>query len=375
MHSFRVLVIGGYGFFGRRLVERLARQPGLHVIVAGRSAEQGQALVQALRPSDASEISCAALDVHDAGLAHELKALRPDVVVHTCGPFQGQRYHVAEACIAVGAHYIDLADGREFVAGIGCLQMPALAAGLAVISGASSVPALSSTVADHLAQGFTQLEAIDIGISPGNRTDRGLSTVKAILSYCGKPLPVSGPAPIHGWSGSRRHVYPAPVGSRLLSPCDVPDLVLLPGRYAGNPSVRFGAGLELSLLHRGMNAMAMLTRCGVVPDWSVHAGALTRAADWFKTLGSDAGAMHVSVTGKTASGVTSGMTTTRTWHLVATNGDGPYVPTLAAAALVRRLRQGDGSLVSAQACVGLLSLDDFAAEADGLHIAMGAASS
>ncbi len=366
MHSCRVLVVGGYGFFGRRLVERLARQPGLHVIVAGRSAEQGQALVQSLGQSDESEVSCAALDVHASGSARELKALGPDVVVHTCGPFQGQRYHVAEACIAAGAHYIDLADGREFVAGIGCLQIQALAAGLAVISGASSVPALSSTVADHLAQGFTTVETIDIGISPGNRTDRGPSTIQAILSYCGKPLPARGPAPVFGWCGSRRHAYPAPVGSRPLSPCDVPDLVLLPGRYAGNPSVSFGAGLELSLLHRGMNAMAILTRLGIGPDWSVHAGALKRAGDWFKTMGSDAGAMHVSVTGETAQGLPN----TRTWHLVATAGDGPYVPTLAAAALIRRLHQGDDSLVGARPCVGLLSLEDFAREADGLHIAM-----
>ncbi len=156
------------------------------------------------------------------------------------------------------------------------------------------------------------------------------------------------------------------MGSRLLSPCDVPDLVLLPDRYAGNPSVSFGAGLELPLLHRGMNAMAMLTRLGIVRDWSIHADAPKRAADWFKAQGSDAGAMHVSVTGQTVQGVNS----TRTWHLVATAGDGPYVPTLAAAALVRKLHRRDISIVGARPCVGLLSLGDFARESEGLHIEM-----
>jgi short subunit dehydrogenase-like uncharacterized protein len=106
-------------------------------------------LLQTLRRSAVSELSCATLDIHTPDLERALQALAPHVVVHTCGPFQGQQYHVAAACIAAGAHYIDLADGREFVAGIGCLQKQALAAGLAVISGASSVPALSSTVADH----------------------------------------------------------------------------------------------------------------------------------------------------------------------------------------------------------------------------------
>lgn len=367
MHTYRVLVIGGYGFFGRRLVERLVRQQGLHIIAAGRSACHGQRLVETLHPLALAEVSSATLDVHSSGLERELRALAPDIVVNASGPFQGQQYLVAKACMAVGAHYIDLADGREFVAGIGCLDRQASAFGLAVISGASSVPALSSTVADHLAQGFARVATIDIGISPGNRTDRGLSTVQAILSYCGKPIPVADTAPAaFGWSGSRRHAYPAPVGRRLLSPCDVPDLVLLASRYAGNPTVTFGAGLELSFLHRGMNAMAMLTRLGIVSDWSVHASALKRAADWTKTLGSDAGAMHVSVTGETARGVKD----THAWHLVATAGDGPYVPTLAAAALVRKLHRGDRSLVGARPCIGLLTLQDFARESEGLRIEM-----
>jgi hypothetical protein len=364
MRPFRVLVIGGYGFFGRRVVDRLVRQAGLHVIVAGRSAGQGQALVGSLRQLSVSELSHATLDVQAPGFAGDLLTLAPHAVVHTSGPFQGQHYHVARACIAAGAHYIDLADAREFVAGIACLRSEASAAGLAVISGASSVPALSSAVADQLAQGFARVQHIDIGISPGNRTERGLATVKAILSYCGKPLPAVGAVPTFGWSGSRRHAYPAPVGTRLLSPCDVPDLALLPDRYVGIPSVNFGAGLELSFLHRGMNAMAMLTRLGIVPNWSVHAALLKHAVDWFKTMGSDAGAMHVSVTGETAQGVKQ----SRTWHLLATQGDGPY------AALIRKLQRDDASLAGARPCVGLLSLEDFAREAEGLHIEMTEAS-
>jgi uncharacterized membrane protein len=45
-----------------------------------------------------------------------------------------------------------LADGRQFVAGISSLDALAAAAGLTVISGASSVPALSSAVIADLAR-------------------------------------------------------------------------------------------------------------------------------------------------------------------------------------------------------------------------------
>ena len=364
MQPYRVLVIGGYGFFGSRLVERLARQPGLAITVAGRSMPSGQALVERLRPQAQATLHPAVLDIHASGFARDLQRLGPQAVVHTSGPFQGQDYRVAMACIACGAHYIDLADGRDFVAGITALDAPARQARLAVISGASSVPALSSAAVDHLAGGFGTLRAIDIGISPGNRTERGLSTVRAILGYCGQPLPGDGRR--FGWVGTWRQCYPAPVGTRLLSPCDVPDLTLLPPRYAGYPAVRFGAGLELRWLHRGMNALALLVRWGWIADLSAHAGTLKRMADWFRHRGSDAGAMHVAVTGTPRAGGPA----TRGWQLLATGGDGPYVPTLAAAALVRQLCSGRLAFTGAAPCVGLLTLDDFVQECTGLQITM-----
>jgi hypothetical protein len=365
MTSFRVLVTGGYGFFGRRLVERLAAWRGLHIVVAGRSLQQGQALVDTLAPRATATLEAVELDAQSAGIDAELRRTSPHVVVHTCGPFQGQDHRVARACIRAGAHCIDLADGREFVEGIRVLDEAARAAGLVVLSGASSVPALSSAAVDELACGLATLHHIDIGISPGNRTERGLSTVKAILTYCGKALP-GGAGARHGWSGHWRHVYPAPIGERLLSPCDVPDLTLLPSRYAGRPEVRFGAGLELRFLHRGMNAMALLARKGWVADWSAHARWLKRLGDLFIGWGSDAGGMHVTVCGTTCEGVLR----ERTWHLSATGGDGPYVPTLAAAALIRQLRDGRTDWCGAQPCVGLLALKDFERECQGLRIRM-----
>jgi hypothetical protein len=115
----------------------------------------------------------------------------------------------------------------------------------------------------------------------------------------------------------------------------VPDLVLLRPRYPGHPVVRFGAGLELPFLHHGMNFMAWLAQVGLVRDWARHAVVLKKAADWFKHWGSDAGAMHVAVSGVVGAGAASGEQVTRQWQLIATHGDGPFVPTLAAAALVR----------------------------------------
>jgi len=67
---------------------------------------------------------------------------------------------------------------------------------------------------------------------------------------------------------------------------------------------------------------------------------------------------------------TAGAQVARGWSLVATHGDGPFVPTLAAAALVRRLAAGDVLPPGARPCLGLLTLADFERAAAGLHIVM-----
>jgi len=110
-----------------------------------------------------------ALDAHDSKLADVLRRVNVDLLIHTAGPIQGQDCLVARAAIEAGGHYIDLADGREFVAGVCTLSALASAAGVTVISGASSVPALSSAVIDRYLPRFRRLEAIRIGISSGAR--------------------------------------------------------------------------------------------------------------------------------------------------------------------------------------------------------------
>ena len=87
-------------------------------------------------------------------LPRQLEILKPLVVINTCGPFQNADYGIARACIASGVHYIDLADGRDFVTGITQLDADAKEHNVAVISGASTVPALSAAVIEHFLPNF-----------------------------------------------------------------------------------------------------------------------------------------------------------------------------------------------------------------------------
>lgn len=368
-HSpYPVLLIGGYGFFGQKLAERLAFDPLIHPIIAGRDLGSATTLATALnRRTFSQRFGAMRIDVLEPDLAGQIRASGAATVVHASGPFQGQGYEVARACIAAGVHYIDLSDGRDFVCGITALDADARQANLFVTSGASSVPALSGAVVDALSAGFAQVRAIDVGISPGNRTERGLATVRAILGYCGAAFPHWRDGRwqrAYGWQGLRRQRYAAPVGVRWLAQCDVPDLALLPARHPGVQAVAFRAGLELPVLHFGVWLMAVARRAGLVRNWSRYAGPLKKMSDLFIRFGTDAGAMHVALEGVG----TDGAERRRRWTLIAADGDGPYVPTLASAALVGKLARGQLAYRGACPCVGILTLQDFDDVMQGLEI-------
>ena len=183
----RVVVLGATGVFGSRIATRLAHDARFELLLAGRHKASLEALRAAI--GDA-RVRVHALDTASADFPAALAALEPHLVIHAAGPFQGQDYRVAEACIDAGSDYIDLADGRDFVCGFSRLNERARCAGRLLVSGASSVPALSSAAVDALLPRFGRLDAIEHAINPGNRTPRGDATVASILGYCGRPIRV-----------------------------------------------------------------------------------------------------------------------------------------------------------------------------------------
>ncbi|MEI9906422.1 MAG: hypothetical protein WDN06_22865 [Asticcacaulis sp.] len=211
---------------------------------------------------------------------------------------------------------------------------------------------------EHLRPDFARLDALDFGISPGQKTERGLATFQAILSYAGKRLrPYPGHPATYGWQDLHAETYPV-VGRRWFSACDIPDLDVLPAAY-GLKAIRFGAGIELAPLMFCMTAMAWLVKIGLPIDLVGMAPFLKSATDLFNPFGSDAGGMHVRLTGIGR----DGQKLTKTWVIIAENGDGPQIPCVPAILLARRLHEKDpGLLPGAFPCVGLVRLEDYLEE-------------
>lgn len=363
MRKHRVLVLGGYGFFGKRICAALAANPAIALFIAGRDRSQAVALAAALNVPAGQALG---IDAYAPRFPDTLRELQIDTLIHTAGPFQQQNYAVPQAAIQARCNYIDLADGRAFVAGIDSLDASAQAQGVTLISGASSVPALSSAVVDRYLPQFQRLDAIHLGIASGARTP-GLATVKGIFGYCGKPfarLENHAWVDTHGWLDLQRHHFPSPVGSRWLGSCDVPDLDLLPARYPGVRTVTFHAGFASDSGHLLVWSLAGLVKAGILKSLVPMASPLNRLSHWIEPMVSDKGAMFVTLEGL---GV-DGHPLRKTWNLLAAHNHGPHIPCGASIALATKLASGAELPKGAMPCMGLLSIEEYLAPLGDLDI-------
>lgn len=369
----KVLVLGGYGNFGKRIVENLTSIEGITILIAGRNISKASSLIQSLKPTSVAQLTPVKIDITADDFKQQLAELSPFLVIHTGGPFQGQDYGVPQSCIECGAHYIDLADDRRFVCDITQLNNQAKEQNVLVVSGASSVPGLSSAVVEHYQNQFSTIESIDLAIAPGNKAERGLATVEAILSYTGHPLNVFKNGrwqDVYGWMNSKINNFGGFVGKRHLANVDVPDLELFPSRYNVSQQVSFQAGLELSFLHKTMVGMAYLSKVGLVKSWAPLSKIIVATSNIFLPFGSDNGAMEVLISGQDNNENHTKKNKTIKWSLYAPDGNGPYIPTLSTIILAQKLLTNDMSdlEMGAKPCVGLLKLSDFTAHFDALNI-------
>ena len=139
----KVAVLGGYGVFGARLCELLLRD-GHDVLIVGRHFESARALAERIggRPM--------AVNIRKA--PETIFKSSPDVVVDAVGPFHdygSDPYVIPRLCLRHGADYLDLSDSADFTAGLSALDAQARESGRRLLSGASSVPGISSAVAAH----------------------------------------------------------------------------------------------------------------------------------------------------------------------------------------------------------------------------------
>ncbi len=355
-----IMVVGGTGVMGRRLVAHLAAHSELSVVFTSRSRRKAVTLAGTLgKKHPGSRIRGMELD-RSQSLDGIFRDCRPFLVIDASGPFQSSDYCVPMAALGAGAHCLDLADARDYLAGFGAALDPmARKMGLVARAGASSTPALSFAAVRELVKDLQHVDTIDIAITPGGQSEVGRAVVEAVLSYAGRPIPVwkNGQSEMRdGWSEATQMDMPG-LGKRRVALVETADAQLMGERLGVTGHVMFYAGLESKIEQLGMEGLGWLVRQGVPVPAGVLAPLLHRTRHLTRFGMSDDGAMVVKISGRDKGGRVRNVQ----WSLLARQGHGPVVPVMAAAALARKLASKDLAPGAGLAC-DVLSLKEIEAE-------------
>ncbi len=292
----RIVVFGGSGVFGKRVVREILRLCEAPVTVVARDPERAE---RALSGLDLGRIALRLGEANNREFVRE--SIRGACAAVCCiGPFDRLDTTILDACIAERVHYVDIAENREYVGRVFALGDRIKDAGIAALTGHSSLPGTSSLLAKMASQGMPQVEEITIGLFLGNKNERGRGGIGALLHSLGEEFmgwEDGRGIPLVGWHRGRLFSFPEPVGERELFMSNIADYEQIP-RLLGARTVRFFVGFESRMMDRLIQFAGRLRRVGLVPSGPRTASALVRLGGIFALTGYDGGAIQVSVLGK-----------------------------------------------------------------------------
>lgn len=168
----RVVVLGGTGFFGSAIVEKLR---GFDPVVASRS--RGAVRIDAENPS----------------------GLHPgDLVIDAAGPFQKRTSRLIDAAIATGFDVIDVSDSPQYTSMIYKREAEIGRAGIRVLTACSALSTVSAAVLTS--SGVERPLRLSAYLVPASRYTANPATMASVLA---------------GLIGERRSfVFPPPLGRR-----------------------------------------------------------------------------------------------------------------------------------------------------------------
>ena len=273
----RILVAGGSGVFGRHLARELLAHTDARLVLAGRDAVRLEATRQELGSIDRTE--AAALDLHDLeDLERAAKGCL--AVACTAGPFQVLPLGLPSAAVRAGAHWVDIADAPAWVLPLlhdAALGREALDAGVAVMPGLSTVPAVSGVLARWCRERLAGARHGRVTLFIGNRNQKGTgATASALIGGFADPAPVD-----------------LPIGRRLAYHFATPDAELF--RADLGLDAEFRVALEWAWLGRSSAALGRLARMLGPRRTTAFAGSLSRVSRPFARFGTERGIVQVEL--------------------------------------------------------------------------------
>ena len=170
-----LLIYGANGYTGQLLTER-AVEVGLAPILAGRNGEEVRALADRLRlPARVFALDSPAI----AGAG---------VVLHAAGPFSATSRPMVDACLAAGAHYVDVTGEIAVLEAVAARDAEARAAGVMLLPGAGFDVVPTDCMAAHLKRRLPEATRLRLAIAVSGGISRG--TARTVVEGMGRDTQV-----------------------------------------------------------------------------------------------------------------------------------------------------------------------------------------
>lgn len=162
------------------------------------------------------------------------------------------------------------------------------------------------------------------------------------------------PATVYGWHDLKFRKFWG-LNNSPLGNCDIPDLEIFPARYPELKTIRFKAGLELTILHLGLWALSGMVRIGILPSLQGLAPYLLKISRVFDPFGKDDSGFYMTLAGTDEGGRQKEII----FDLVARHGDGLYIPSMPAILMAKKLASGQIQESGAYPCVGFITIEEY----------------
>jgi hypothetical protein len=274
----RLLIAGATGVFGGLLARRLLEATDAELRIGSRDGSHAALVCERLATSRATPI---ALDLRSRS-SFEHAAKECTGVVCAAGPFQHLPRELPRWAVAIGAHWLDIADDPGWILGIlddGEIEAGASAAGVVVAPGLSTTPAISGALVELGREALPDARTARICLFIGNRNAKGAGVLASAVANRLRP--------------SGRASLPL-AGRRELFACPSADDALLRRRVG--IAATFFVAPEFATGARMMR---------FVPDRPVAARMLSALASVVSSFGTERGVVEVEVRSRARSVCTS----------------------------------------------------------------------
>lgn len=170
------LIYGATGYTGTLIAEHSVAA-GLRPVVAGRSRDRLEPLAKRL----GLEWRVFGLDAPEK-VRDGLKGMA--AVLHAAGPFSATSRPMADACLAVGAHYCDITGEIDVFEALATRDAEARAAGIMLLPGAGFDVVPSDCLAAHVAARLPDANRLRLSISGVGNLSHG--TAKTMVEWMGR---------------------------------------------------------------------------------------------------------------------------------------------------------------------------------------------